>query len=294
MKSENILIFGAGSIGSYLAAKIYNSEYHVDVVGRKAEKIGSDLYINNEKYAFPTVSNEITTDNKYDFLFMTSKIFDLKKNLSYLTKIGLQSKTIVLVQNCFFKIGEYKKISEQNITSILVYDGFNLIDNQLDYIKGAGFIIEDNQSSENLYLLLKNADIAISKTDDIIRQRAEKTIYNCSINIFSAIYSKSFRELFEDDPMVQRIRNVFYESYEILSQKVENLQDRKTLWNNFSKVVKNMNHYASTYQDVRMNKITELAFLNGFIIESGSKMNIATPYNTEIIKEFKTKYFELY
>ncbi len=294
MKSKNILIFGAGSIGSYLAAKIHASEYQVDVIGRKAEKIGNYLYINNEKFEFPTVSTEIDTNKTYDFLFLTSKMFDLKNNMTYLSEIGLQSKTIVLMQNCFFDISEYKKIYNQNITSILVYDGFDLIGNKLTHTKGAGFFIEENKSSDNLYSLLKSSNIEINKIDDIILKRAEKTIYNCSTNIFSAIYSKSLKELFEDDLLVQRIKNVFYESYEILSNKVKILDDRKSLWNKFSKLVKNMNHYASTYQDVKMNKITEISFLNGFIIELGHKIGIETPYNTEIVNEFKTKYPKLY
>lgn len=94
--------------------------------------------------------------------------------------------------------------------------------------------------------------------------------------------------------MIQRMQDVFYESYEILSRMVTNLQDKKVLWNNFCKVVRSMEHYSSTYQDVRMNKMTELASLNGFIIESGKKMNINTQYNIEITKEFRTEYPDLY
>ncbi len=78
MKSTNIMVSGAGSIGSYLAAKMYASGYHVDVIGRKAGKIGDSLYINNQKYDFPTVSTEINTGKVYDFLFLTSKMFEFK------------------------------------------------------------------------------------------------------------------------------------------------------------------------------------------------------------------------
>jgi len=204
---------------------------------------------------------------KYTIFFITSKIFDLKKNIIHLSKTGVQSKTIILTQNCFFDILEYKKIYNQNLTSIIVYDGFNLVGNRLTHTKRAGFFIEEDKKTESLYLLLKHSDIEINKIDDICLKRAEKTICNCALNIFSATYSKSYKELFEDDLIIQRIRNVFYESYEILSKKVNFLDDRETLWNNLYKIVKNMNHYASTYQDVKMNKITEISSLNGFIIE---------------------------
>lgn len=294
MNSDKILIFGAGSVGSFLAAKFVHSGCHVDVVGRKAERIGKFLYINDEKFNFPTVSSAINGGVKYDYIFLASKITDLKNNLNILSGSGIQSKTIVLIQNSFFDISEYRVNPEQSMTSVLVYDGFNLIDNQLNYAKGGGFFIEVDQNNEDLYLLIKKSDIKITKIDDIIRQRAEKAICNCSINIFSAIYSKSFKELFEDDLVVKRIENVFNESYEVLSRKVVINRDRKALWYNFSRVVKTMNHHASTSQDIKMGKLTELAFLNGSVIQLGKEMGIATPHNIEIVNEFRSKHPELY
>jgi 2-dehydropantoate 2-reductase len=294
MGKENVLVFGAGAIGSYLAAKIYNSGHHVDVVGRKAKKIGKTLYINNVKYKFPSVSDEIYGSKKYGYLFITSKLFDLKNNLDYLSDINIYADNLITVQNGFLNNDAYKIGSVESIVSILVYDGFDLKGKYLNHVKGSGFFIEGGGASERTSILIKNSGISINKTDDLTLKRAEKMLHNCSLNIFSAIYSKNFRELFKNEAMVRRIENVFYESHEVLSRLVPNLQDKKVLWKRFYEVVRNMDHYSSSYQDVVMNRITELSFLNGFIVRSGRKLNLNTPYNIEIIKEFLDKYPDLY
>ncbi|MFA0812712.1 ketopantoate reductase family protein [Microbulbifer epialgicus] len=173
-------------------------------------------------------------------------------------------------------------------------DGFNLIGNQLTYIKGKGFFIEEDRNTLKLYSIFEGAGIEVRKIHNMNLQRAQKTIYNCSTNIFSAIYLKTFRELFEDEKLTERIKHTFFETYKILSKKVDLRQDKEILWDKFYKVVKNMNHYSSTYQDIRANKITEIAFLNGQIVKLGQEMNIATPYNCRAIKEFREKYPTLY
>ncbi|WP_226646063.1 ketopantoate reductase family protein [Microbulbifer variabilis] len=294
MKKGKILILGAGSIGSYLAAKFFHANYHVDVIGRKADRIGERLYINNKKFDFPLTSSEINVQLTYDFIFLTCKIFDLKKNLHNLKKRSPKSKIIILLQNCLYDISELERIYNQDLTSILVYDGFNLTDNKLKHTKGSGFLIGSDKHSENLLHLFKDSYIEIKTTDNILQHRIEKAIYNCAINIFSATYSKTVRELFADEKISERMQKILYESHEVLSQEMEISQDKEVMWDNLHRLASNLDHYASTYQDVRENKVTELAFLNGFIIDLGRKVGVATPLNIEAVDNFKKKYPNLY
>ncbi|GAB2895252.1 ketopantoate reductase family protein [Microbulbifer echini] len=294
MKKGEILIFGAGSVGSYLAAKLALSGHNINVIGRKAEKIGSYLYINDEKFHFPTTSTNINSQIKYNYIFLTCKIYDLKNNLQHLKRWSPKSEIIILLQNCFFDITEFKNTYPQELTSILVFDGFNLTGNRLKHTKGAGFLLENTKYSERLTQLLKDSNIETRTTDNMLQHRAEKTIYNCAINIFSAIYSKTVRELFANSSTLERMKNVFYESYEVLSQEIDIPQDKESLWNHLIQFAGTLNHYASTYQDVRENKVTEIAFLNGFIIDLGRKVGVATPYNIEAVKIFKKKYPNFY
>ncbi|WHI49296.1 ketopantoate reductase C-terminal domain-containing protein [Microbulbifer sp. MLAF003] len=294
MKDEKILVLGAGSVGSYLATKLYNAQYHVDVIGRKAEKVGRQLYINNKKYNFPPVSKALKNGTSYDIVLLTSKLFDVKENLDLLAKSKIKSKINILLQNCIFDTSEFIGSSEKNTFIAVVNDGFNLRGNQLTYIRGKGFLIEKSEHTCKIYSVFKDAEIEIATTKQISQQRAIKAIFNCSTNIFSAIYLKNYKGLFEDEKITKRIRNTYFESYDILSRKIEFDQSKETLWDNIYHRVKDMNHYPSTYQDIKENKKTEIASLNGHIVELGRKMNIPTPYNSEAIKEFKSRYPNLY
>jgi 2-dehydropantoate 2-reductase len=294
MKKGKILILGAGSIGSYLAAKFFRANYHVDVIGRKADRIGEHLLINSKRYDFPPTSKEISTQSTYDFVFLTCKIYDLKKNLINLSKTSPKSKIIILLQNCLFDISEFEHTYQKNFTSVLVYDGFNLSNNKLKHTKGSGFLVGNDKYSESLLQLFKDSLIETKTTSNIVQHRVEKTIFNCTTNIFSATYSRTLRELFADDKITKHMKNVLYESYEVLSKEIEINQDKQDMWKKLTQQAKNLDHYTSTCQDARENKVTELSYLNGFIIKLGRKVGVATPCTIEAVNNFKSKYPNLY
>ena len=294
-KKKNILVYGAGSIGSYLVAKLYAAGHDVDVVGRqKAKDIGKYLYINDEKFDFPKVYDDLDHSKKYDYIFVTSKYYDLKRNLENISNSGVQTDLIVLIQNTYIENNWYIHLIK-NIPFVLVsvFEGFNLEGNKLKFIKTAGWFLEDDLLSKDVYSLLKGADINVQLTDDIDIKRAEKTVFNSASNVFCALEQKTLAGLTQDKKILNDMQGVFDESYNVLSEIIP-MHSKRSLWNTFLSFVKNMNHYSTTYQDVVKGKRTEVYFLNGFIIELGRKMGLATPNNQEIVNRFRKKYPDLY
>lgn len=295
MPKKKILIYGAGSIGSYLAAKLYASGHDVDVIGReKAKAIGKTLYINDEKFNFPIVHNEVDSSKKYDYLFITSKYYTLKNNLEEINNSGVKTDLIVLIQNTYIDNSWYINLIKNTpfvITS--VFEGYNLVDNKLTVAKSFGWYLDESDLlSKDVYNLLLQADMNVHLTDDIDIKRAEKTVLNCSVNILSAYYELPIKDLFADKAILKEMQGVFDESYEVLSELIP-MHSKRSLWNTFSSW-KTFNHYTTTYQDVKRNKKTEVYFMNGFIIELGRKMGISTPHNLAIVRKFRDKYPELY
>lgn len=293
---KKILVYGAGSIGSYLAAKLYAKGHDVDVIGReKAKAIGDKIYINEEEYNFPKVCEELNHDKKYDYVFLTSKYYDLKKNLEELTNSGIKTDLIVLIQNTYIDNSWYINLIKNTpfvITS--VFEGYNLSDNnKLSVSKSFGwFLDEGDLLSRDVYNLFQDANINVHLTDDIDIKRAEKTVLNCSVNILSAYYDLPIKDLFADKNILKEMQGVFDESYEVLSELIP-MHSKRSLWNTFL-AWKTLNHYTTTHQDVKKNKKTEAYFMNGFIVELGRKMGIPTPNNGALIGKFKEKYPDLY
>jgi len=292
---KNILIYGVGSLGSYLVAKLYAAGHNVDVIGReRAQEVGDVLYINGQKHKFPKVSNTLDPSKKYDYVFLTSKYYDLKTNLESIMNSGLRFDTVVSIQNTYFdSLFYYHLVKDRPFVTLSVFEGFNLQKDQLKVVEFAGWFVEDDVLGKDIYLLLKDAGVNISLTDDINAKRAEKTIYNCALNVFSATYDKTYHELYQDKDAFAEMKEVFSESYDVMSEIVP-LRSKKVLFNNLLTILKTMDHYASTHQDVKRNKKTEISFINGFIIDMGKKMNIPTPRNRAIVNKFIEKYPELY
>jgi 2-dehydropantoate 2-reductase len=295
IEPKSILIYGAGSIGCYLAAVLTKAGHCVDVVGRsKAKDIGKTLYINSVPYDFPKVLDEKQIKGYYNYVFVTSKFYDLRSNLEAIAKAKLKFDTLVLIQNTYVDdIWYYNLIKSKPIATISVYEGFNLDGNQLKLTQFYGWSIENDMLGKDVYLLLKGAGVNINFTDDCRIKRAEKTIVNSTLNALSAINKCTVKELFDKRNTLSQMKKLFSESYEVLSQIIK-LKSKRTLWTSFLHDARNANHYTSTYQDVVKNKKTEVSFLNGFISELGKKMNIHTLENDKIIQEFKKMYPKLY
>lgn len=291
---KSILVYGAGAIGCFLAAKLYKQGHDVDVIGRaKAKAIGNTLYINEEKYAFPKVSDEIDYNKKYDYIFVTSKYYDLKKNLEEISNSGVKVDLIVLIQNTYIDNSWYiNAIKHTPFVVTSIFEGYNLEGNKLHVASRAGWVVEDGFLSKDVYVLLKNANVPVQLVEDIDLRRAEKSVINCSVNALSAIKQKTLKELFESKEDVKTMLALFDETYDIISE-LRPMRSKRSL-REFLKTHKNMDVLTSAYVDAKNNKKTEIYFLNGFIIELGKKMGIPTPYNTEIVNKFKEKYPDLY
>jgi 2-dehydropantoate 2-reductase len=117
--------------------------------------------------------------------------------------------------------------------------------------------------------------------------RTEKSIVSCSLNGLSAIYNKTFTELFEDKALSARIELLFDECYNILSANLP-LGDRLALKVRLFRDWRYTEHYSSMWQDVNDSKTTEIDFLNGYLIELGKKHGIPSTENQKIVSELNT------
>lgn len=52
-------------------------------------------------------------------------------------------------------------------------------------------------------------------------------------------------------------------------------------------VSKTANNSSSMRQDIKLNRPTEIDFINGFIVEQAKKLNIATPENEVLLAQVK-------
>jgi 2-dehydropantoate 2-reductase len=287
-----ILIVGAGSIGVYLGTKLKARGNNVILLGRKKlERLHETILIGDTPYRLPARIYSMPKNEKFDFVFITSKLYDLKDNLQLLSKNNVREKYLISIQNGIVEKSVYEPyIGNASFVPISVFEGFRLIENQLivSYSK-TGWKTEESNVGKQVSSLLIDADINCTTDPDLEAIKAEKTIMNCSVNLMSAIYKKTFFELCADDSTRKKLDMLFDESYAVLSKMVK-LRDREGLRKTFYDIVSPMRHYSSTYQDAISDRKTEIDFLNGLIIKLGKKYSILTPENKKIVSIFLKAY----
>ena len=128
-----ILVFGAGSIGTYLGTLLYAKGHEVNLFGReKLKKLHETILIGATPYSLPNRIYITPKNQEYDIIFITSKLYNLQSNLKLILNKNLKTKYLVSIQNGLVEPKIYKPyIKNSKFTTISVFEGFRLVENQL-------------------------------------------------------------------------------------------------------------------------------------------------------------------
>lgn len=287
-----ILIVGVGAIGIYLGCKISDVGHSVTLVGRrKLRSLGDSITIDKKKYPVVGRAYKIPKNEKFNFIFIASKINDVKKILEKLKKNNIKSKHIIGIQNGFVDHLEYEKyLKGSKFVSVSVFEGFRVEKNIL-HVSHSKKGWKTNNSKEGLLVakFLRGANIRCTVENNLERIRAEKMLINCSVNVISAVECKTFYDMVRDKKIRVRMNSVFDETYNVLN-KILKMKNREVLRKALYDMVMPMHHFSSTCQDVMDKVNTEVDFLNGWVTEHGKKFKVNVKENEKLVKEFKGKF----
>jgi len=282
------LIIGAWSIGVYLWTLLFDGGNDIILCWRsKLDILWKSIKINEDTYTLPPSISKVVQDESYDFVFVTCKIYDIIPVLETLKEHNIQAKHRVFIQNWIIPVSLKNEIQTYgDFNSISVFEWYRLVESVLITQQTSVWRkIDDTPSWKIVADILSGVGINCSTIANLDQTRAEKTIMNCSVNVLSAIYEKTFFEIFSDDELLNRTKDIFFETHSVLLKKIE-LTNVELLRDSFSSFAKPMKHYSSTHQDISTGHRTEIEFLNQLIVELWIEYNIPTPHNDKIMKEF--------
>lgn len=288
MEKKKVLICGAGSIGVYVGVKLHKKKHNVKLFGRrKLSHVGDEVIINNKKFLVPEKIFKMPKNEKHDFVFITTKLYDLDYMVNLIKKNNIQSPMLIGIQNGLVDTKKYSKVLNKRIIPIVVFSGFNLKGNSLRVTPThVGWKTEYTKQGKLISRFLLDAGIPCTADKNFDSLRAEKTIVNCCLNGLSAIENKPFCDLFENEKSRERIDKLFQECYEILAKeyKLDNKEEiKKRMFKQWSK----LKHYSSTCQDIHSGRKHEIKYFNGYIAELGKKHNLPIENNQEILKDIR-------
>ena len=308
-----VCIFGAGSIGGYLATCLSKTNTDLSLIARgphkKAiEKNGLTLIKNDKSENFKL---KVTDDPKIlgeqDYIFISIKAHAISGVVdSIQTLVGKNTSIISAVNGLpwwyFHKANSGTDLDEKHIDSV---DPEGKIWNSLKPSRAIGCVVypaaeitepgvikhnggerftlgePDGSKSERLK---KIADLLISgglKAPQKSNLRDEiwiKLWGNCSFNIVSALYDKTLDEIGNDPKLLKTVRILMQECQSV-GEKI-GVKFNISIDHRIKAATSIIGHKPSTTQDLHAKRPLEIDPIIGSIIEIGNKINI----NTENLK----------
>jgi 2-dehydropantoate 2-reductase len=300
----NIIVFGAGAIGSLFGA-LLSKNNQVLLIGRKPHINAirkNGLIIEGKTQMNVKISSEFSTDKISilpELLILTVKSYDTISAMIQAQNI-INDETVVLsLQNGLDNIEKIEKIvnRKQIITGITTH---GVLFDKPGFIKHTGLgntiLGEINgKKSKRLNRIVKifnQSGIETAASEKIIQEIWTKAIVNSSINPLTTFSRCKNGYLLENPILVRIIERVCRESTSIANFYNINLS-YETIIKITKKVIKiTAQNYSSMYQSYKKGKKTEIDSLNGKLTEIGKKYNADTTLNEILTYIIKSQFFK--
>ncbi len=310
-KKVKIGFIGAGSLGSvfggYLASchlegcelevVFFCRKEHADAIntaGLTIHRFRKNQDVKNVKN-IKAFSSSKNSDLAFDYLFLTTKTYDIESALSEYRQLVNNSRWVVILQNGIGNeeiVGNY--CDKNKIIRIVTSHG--ACSDEAGHVTHTGLgttkIGFPFNSREELALLdlkdlLDSSGIETSIADDIVRECWEKVFVNIGINAFGALTRLKNGELLKNDGLKKLMMEAVIEAIKIAELKKINLSGRDQVAAMFEVARKTLENKNSMLQDVLKGKKTEVDVMNGKIVGYALEFGEKVPINellTSLIK----------
>jgi 2-dehydropantoate 2-reductase len=127
--------------------------------------------------------------------------------------------------------------------------------------------------------MFERAGIACAVVDDIESRLWHKLAINCAFNAVSALGRSRYGRMAREDATRETMEAAAREALAIARAEGIALDEAEvvaSLWRTAGRLA---TQYSSTAQDILRGKRTEIDMLNGYVVERGAALGIATPVN---------------
>ena len=290
----NIVIFGAGAIGSLIGA-ILSKYANVYLISRKEHAYAikkSGLEISGKTIIKKNMIAETSIEKipkKPDLLILTVKSYDTESAIRKIKK-QIKSDTVILsLQNGLDNIEKIKKyISKKQIIAGITTHGATFTGpGKIDHTGiGSTIIGEINGKQTDRIIeicgLFNKSGIKTEISNNIIKEIWIKAIINSSINPVTTFFHCKNGYLLENPVLERIVEEITVESTSIaINHGIKITKDN--MINRTKKVIrKTKENYSSMLQSYNNGKRTEIDTINGKFVEIG-KNNKIEPFLNEIL-----------
>ncbi|DAC72569.1 MAG TPA: 2-dehydropantoate 2-reductase [Thermoplasmata archaeon] len=295
----NIVIFGAGAIGSLFGA-LLSKNNSVVLVGRGPHISciqENGLTVKGKTRLSVTVpAVESTKDISFtpDLILLTVKSYDTETASKQILNI-IQDETMVLsLQNGLDNIERIEQIIEKNhiLAGVSTHGTIFSKPGEITHTgKGKTILgeLDGHQSKrlESIVHIFNEAGIDTQMSEDIVKEIWIKAIINSSINPLTAFFGCKNGYLL-DNPLLEKIVEcVCMESSLIASSEGITLSPSEMIEKTKEVIRDTALNYSSMLQSIQQGKKTEIDSMNGTLVRIGVDRHIDAPLN-EILTQLIT------
>ena len=326
---KNICIYGAGSIGGFLACSLKKTNSKITLIARGAHKQvikskGLTLFKNGKSETFKfDVTEDTTTLGTQDYIFICVKAQSISSIVdSLLPMIGEQTSIISAVNGLpwwyFYKANTgtrldetyietvdpggtiWKTINPKNAIGCVVYPACEILEpGVIKHTKGDRFSLGEPNglNTERLKIisnLMIESGLKAPQKKELRNEIWIKLLGNCSFNIVSALTGSTLDEIGNNPQILAMVRNMMNEC-KIVGESI-GIKFRISTEDRINGAISIKGHKPSTLQDLEARKSLEIDPIIGSIIEIGNKMKISN-YNLKQmynLLKFKGELLDIY
>ncbi|MBU3635580.1 2-dehydropantoate 2-reductase [Polynucleobacter sp. es-GGE-1] len=295
--NQKIYVLGAGAVGCYFGGMLARAHHDVTFIARPERATAlneSGLQMDCKAFHETIVvkaSSDLAILSDADLVLLSVKSLDTERTLAEIKSI-LPSKAVILsLQNGVANIDIATKIIVNTVYAAVVYVAAGMIDQRTMKHHGRGELLigdpsntvpQDDQGLLEICKLFEGAKVPCSIAPQIKRDMWLKFLVNCSFNAISGIGQIAYGEMVKSPGIVKLIEEITKEFLAIAELEDVNITMSEALAANASIASTMATQVSSTAQDLARGKMTEIDFLNGYIVELGKRHGITTPYNESV------------
>jgi 2-dehydropantoate 2-reductase len=294
---KKIYVLGAGAVGCYFGGMLARGHHDVTFIARpeRTAALNESGLEMDCKVFHETVQVKASADpsilSDADLVLLSVKSLDTERMLAEVKSI-LPSKAVILsLQNGVANIDLASKIIANPIYAAVVYVAAEMIGPRTMKHHGRGELLIGNlgqgtsvgdQNLKEITRLFEEAGVPCSLAPQIKRDMWLKFMVNCSFNAISGIGQIPYGEMMKSPGIVKLIEEITKEFLVIAAHEKVDISMSEALAVNKSIATTMLTQVSSTAQDLARGKMTEIDFLNGYIVELGKRYKVATPYNESV------------
>ncbi len=291
----NIIVLGAGAIGSLYGAKLSKLN-NVILVARKehANNINKNglkiTGLENKTYRLKAIT-EINKIEDNTLILLTTKVYDSAKAINDIKNLIKKDTIILCLQNGLYSnlvsLIQAKSVGKKCLVlrAITNFGAAFLKPGVVQYNNYSYTAIEKNTKSFAIAKLFAECGLNGYVSKNIKEDMWKKLILNCVLNPLTAILMVENRGI--TDEKINPIKKIIVDECLKVAKK-----DGVSFNLDFVKIIndvfKNSKNVSSMQQDLIKGKHTEIDYLNGAVVKMGKRYGIRCSVNealTMIIKE---------